>query len=638
MKFTTRGGLFTALICALAAITSPVTAISRKADLKQTAMSQAKAYLKLILPPGVSNTSGTFTASDLLPPTPQPDEMSVAAAKKIAYAPGANPILRYLIDEAVTTEMNKVTIRYDTIRLITPLNPMEPDAFKIHSLMFIKFKRDGRVTARLAGCGNQQDAASYDSTFASTSDHHSHTMVIAAYYAYAVQSQTLDSLIHSDFDITGAFLQNRLPRSATGGKQLVMKLPTSLPHPWAGRWVEVVGALYGLKQSNAIFQADLTRVLATINFLPAHAPDLGVHTAPDSSLYHCVDPTNPSLKCTLPMHVDDGQVISTSPALVVLLRSTLEQRYGPLTWNDVSTQHTGTTMTRHPSGAIAFDMSKHIQKTLTKLGMDKITPSLTPCSLDLFNADPTGPLAQPSLHPTLYQTMVGDLTYISRNRHDISKNVTRHQMKMNAPTLFDEIQVVRTLRYLKAFPDTPAIYYTTEGPTLCAHADASFANQPLGKSTTSLTLTIGSNSAPFLCKTFVQNDTALDPCSAEYYSLAPICQLILRFRNLLAAIGFPQSSPTTIFVDNKPAIDLAMASTIPRKSRYIQARHHFVRQCVADNTIQFQQRNTNYHSPDLNTKPHGPTSHHFLTKIMMNLEAPLFLCPTRLHPTLPHPT
>ena len=620
MTFSRRGAILSALIV-LACTTAPQTAVARKAHLKQQAMAKAKLYLPTITPHGLTNTSASydFDSIDPNPSEAQPDEMPVAEARRIASLPGACPLLLRKIDTAVEVEMTKTTTKYDTIRLISATNPMDKDAFKIHSLMFVKFKRDGRVTARLAACGNQQHPSSYSSTYASTSDHNTHTMIVAAYYAHAIATKTINTLVHSDFDINGAFLQNRLPRSATGGKQLAMKLPTSLPHPWAGRWVEVVGALYGLKQSNAIFEKDFAQVMASINFLPAHEPQHGITSAPDTSVYHHADPADPTKKCTVAMHVDDGQILSTSTALVTLLKTTLETRYGPLTWNDTSTQHTGTTMTRYPTGAIAFDMFKHITKTLHNLGMDTIPGALTPCSPDLFNA-PTDTTPADRL---TYQRIVGALTYINRNRHDISKNVYALQTRNQNPTKTDAKKAVRTLQYLKSFPATPAIYYTTDGPILCAHADASHANQPNGSSTTCITLTIGSLSAPFLCKTFAQDDIALDPCAAEYYSLSPLCQLILRFRQLLAAIGFPQSAPTTVYVDNVPAIDLALANNMPKKSRYMLARHHFVRLCAFNSTIRFKQKNTNYHTPDLNTKPHGPTSHHFLTKLLMNLEAPL---------------
>lgn len=608
---------------ALAALLSPtrLTAVTRKAALKQEAMTKARTYYQsLTLPPGTTNSPSSFLPAhfELDPPLMAPDEITLHKALSISASPTADPALRKKIDDAVALELTKVTTRFDTLRAITASNPMEPNAWTISSLMFIKFKRDGRVTARLAGCGNQQKTGSYSSTYASTSDHSTHTLITAAYYAHAIKTKTLPTLIHADFDVPGAFLQERLPRSATGGRQLCLKLPANLPHPLAGQWCEVVGAIYGLKQSNAIFEAGFRATMALAGFHPAYAPQHPASSAPDTAIYHYSDPSNPSLKCTVPMHVDDGQVFSTSSAIVDRLRTTLEARYGPLTWNDVSTQFTGTIMTRHPSGAIDFDMHKHILKTILKVGASHLPGAPTPCDPNIF-------LSSPDTTPTdkaQYQSIVGDLTYISRNRHDITKPVHVHARKTQNPTIGDLRKVIRTLRYLKAFPELAARYHTEEGAVLYGHVDASHANQEDGTSTTGVHGTIGSTSAPFFSKVLRQSHVALDPCTAEYYGLTPTAKLMLRYRHLLEAIGFPQHGPTTIFVDNLPALAIAIASNIPTRSRYIHAEHHFIRQCIADKIISLRQRNTNYHSPDLHTKAHGPTSHHFLTSILMNTRAP----------------
>ena len=100
------------------------------------------------------------------------------------------------------------------------------------------------------------------------------------------------------------------------------------------------------------------------------------------------------------------------------------------------------------------------------------------------------------------------------------------------------------------------------------------------------------------------------------------CKLILRYRNLLAAIGFPQRHPTPVFIDNQPAINIATAPNIPRNSRYIPARFHYVRNLVADNLLQPIHKNTNQLIADLGTKHHGPAIFHSLTKLTMNLDAP----------------
>ena len=596
-----------------------MNAVQRKAHLKSNTMSTARAHLRSVAPPGVNNRASSndpdFSALDyeLNPPIAHPDEITLTQALQIVSSPTADPILRVRLTEAINHEMHKTTIKYDTIRTITAGNPIEHDAIRITSLLFVKFKRDGRITARLAGCGNQQPPTSFGDISASTSDHITWKCTLAAYYAEAQQTNSVDSLTHTDFDVPGAFLNERLPRSATGGKQIIMRLPHNLPHPLAGQWVEVVGALYGLKQSNHLFEVGFAKTLASIGFYPPVAPSHPLSTPLDLSVYHRQDPTDPYKKCTVVMHVDDGQILATHPPFVALLKATLQQRYGPLTWNDVSAQHTGTQISRHHNGAVSVHMTDHIVKTLHKLGMDNVAGALTPSSPTLFHSSTAAPT---DVKP--YQRIVGDLIHISRDRHDITKEVQDSSRHSQSPTIQHLRQVIRILRYLKTYPDTAATFFTKEGPLLCGHVDTAFANQDDGTSTTGLNLSIGSKSAPFFTKSYAQDEPAIDPCTSEYYGLTPITRMLLRFRHYLEAIGFPQSGPTPIYVDNLPALNLALAVGVPRKSRYIHARHHFIKYCIANNLICLVHRNTNVHSPDLHTKPHGPTSHHYLTALLMN--------------------
>jgi len=614
--------LFGAILCAVTLATTSATtmnAVQRKAHLKSATMSTARAHLRSVAPAGVNNRASSIDPDfsdldyELNPPFARLGEISLDKARIIVNNPTSDPILRHRLEAAIEREMHKTTVQYDTIRPITANNPIEHDAIRITSLMFIKFKRDGRITARLAGCGNQQPAHSYGDISASTSDHTTWKCTLAAYYADAQLTNSVDRLIHKDFDVPGAFLNERLPRSATGGKQIIMRLPKNLPHPLAGQWVEVVGALYGLKQSNHLFELGFAKTMASIGFFPPVDPDHPLSTPLDMSVYHRHDPTDPTKKCTVVMHVDDGQILATHPPFVDLLKKTLEERYGPLTWNDVSTQHTGTQITRHNNGAVSLHMTDHIVKTLHKLGMDNVDGALTPSSSTLFQSTSTVPT---DVKP--YQRIVGDLIHISRDRLDITKEVHHTSRHSQSPTIQHLRQVVRILRYLKTYPDTAATFFTKEGPILCGHVDTAFANQDDGTSTTGNNLSIGSKSAPFFSKSYPQDEPAIDPCTSEYYGLTPITRLLLRYRHYLAAIGFPQHGPTPIYVDNLPAIKLALAVGVPRKSRYIHARHHFIKYCVANHLICLVQRNTNIHSVDLHTKEHGPTSHHYLTALLMN--------------------
>jgi hypothetical protein len=264
-------------------------------------------------------------------------------------------------------------------------------------------------------------------------------------------------------------------------------------------------------------------------------------------------------------------------------------------------------------------MSQAVSKALHNLGMDHVDGASTPSSPSFYYpSKDTAPT-----DPKPFQAVVGSLTYIARVRHDILKETSHLQSLASAPTKGDLQKAIRVLRYLKAFPSFPAVYYTTGGVQLCAHVDASFANRPDGASTSCLYLSIGPHSAPFLSKSYAQReDIAVCPASAEYFCLSmTTCKLIRRFRNLLAAIDFPQAGPSPIYSDNQPAIDLSKARTIPRKSRYMSSAAHFIRGEVANGIVTLLKRDTNVHGADLGTKEHDPKIHHWLTKITLNHDA-----------------
>jgi len=92
----------------------------------------------------------------------------------------------------------------------------------------------------------------------------------------------------------------------------------------------------------------------------------------------------------------------------------------------------------------------------------------------------------------------------------------------------------------------------------------------------------------------------------------------MRSRNLLAAVGFPQAGPTTVFADNQPAINITTARNMPRNSRYLHAYHHYSRELVANGDVVFVHKNTHELTPDLNTKTHPVPIHNHLSHLTMN--------------------
>ena len=132
-----------------------------------------------------------------------------------------------------------------------------------------------------------------------------------------------------------------------------MLLQPDLPHPLAGKWVELVGALYGLKQSNHLFEKDLRSQFILAGFNPCPS---------DPCVYVKFHLKDKSKKCLVSMHVDDGQVIHNCPSLYKDLISVLEARYGPLEHNEVTSSFLGQAVKRSSKGAVSFSMEGYIRR------------------------------------------------------------------------------------------------------------------------------------------------------------------------------------------------------------------------------------------------------------------------------------
>jgi hypothetical protein len=284
------------------------------------------------------------------------------------------------IAAACAKEMSKYITLYKVGRPIRH-HTIEPTAELIRAAMRVKFKRDDTVRARLVLDGSGQSPHSYnsDEIAAGTSDNSDYFLMISAMYAEALSENKLRDLIHSDFDLPGAFLQSNLPRSATRGHQIVATLPKNLPHALAGTPLEILAAGYGLKQSNHIFTADRDVTMATAGFHPLKS---------NTSMYIRVDPQDPKRRTIVDMCVDDGQIISFAKDQVAELKATITKRYGekePITWNDVSTGYKGMQITRSPSGAVTYDVTKYTLGYLDRAGMDQVPAALTPSDPDFFD-------------------------------------------------------------------------------------------------------------------------------------------------------------------------------------------------------------------------------------------------------------
>ncbi|KAK9131946.1 hypothetical protein Scep_011474 [Stephania cephalantha] len=72
-----------------------------------------------------------------------------------------------------------------------------------------------------------------------------------------------------------------------------------------------------------------------------------------------------------------------------------------------------------------------------------------------------------------------------------------------------------------------------------------------------------------------------------FFATSCVCHAIW-LRNLLKEIGLIQEEPTEVCVDNKSAIALAKNPVFHDRSKHIDIRYHYIRECVARKDVEIE--------------------------------------------------
>lgn len=99
-----------------------------------------------------------------------------------------------------------------------------------------------------------------------------------------------------------------------------------------------------------------------------------------------------------------------------------------------------------------------------------------------------------------------------------------------------------------------------------------------------------------------QRCVALSSCEAEFMAAtAAACQGIW-LRNVLSQITATKIGPVVLYIDNKSAIDLAKNPVFHGRSKHIDIRFHFIRECVERGEVIVKHIRTDMQRADCLTK------------------------------------
>jgi hypothetical protein len=92
-------------------------------------------------------------------------------------------------------------------------------------------------------------------------------------------------------------------------------------------------------------------------------------------------------------------------------------------------------------------------------------------------------------------------------------------------------------------------------------------------------------SGPISWRSKKQPTVALSSMEAEYMAASLATRKALWLQTLFAELGLPYSGPTTLYVNNRSAINFSKNSGFHAQSKHIDIQHHFVCEKIISNEI-----------------------------------------------------
>ncbi|GJW66016.1 putative ribonuclease H-like domain-containing protein [Tanacetum coccineum] len=235
---------------------------------------------------------------------------------------------------------------------------------------------------------------------------------------------------------------------------------------------------------------------------------------------------------------------------------------------------------------IFISQDKYVAEILKKFDFVSVKSAITPM-------ETKAPLAQdeggPNVDLHLYRSMIGCLMYLTASRPDIMYAVCACSRFQVTPKMSHLYAVNRMFKYIKGKPKL-GLWYPRESPLdLVAYSNSDYAAANLDRKST----------------------------TAEYVAAASCCGQVLWLQNQLLDYGFNFMN-TIIHIDNQSTICIIKNPVYHSKTKHIEIRHHFIRDCYEKKLIQVQKIHTDLNVADLLTKPFdGPRFNFLLVNIGM---------------------
>jgi hypothetical protein len=191
---------------------------------------------------------------------------------------------------------------------------------------------------------------------------------------------------------------------------------------------------------------------------------------------------------------------------------------------------------KQTSEGILISQAKYAKDLVKRFGLDGKSHAHTPMSTSIkINADLTGK----QVDPTLYQSMIGSLLYLTASWPDISFSVGVCGRFQANPKESHLTAVKRIIRYVNATVNYGICFSRETNPMLAGYSDADWAgNADDRKSNFGGCFCVGTNLVAWLSRK--QSSISLSIAEAEYIAAGSCCTQLLWMKKLLLGKYLPK--------------------------------------------------------------------------------------------------
>jgi hypothetical protein len=329
-------------------------------------------------------------------------------------------------------------------------------------------------------------------------------------------------------------------------------------------------ALYGLKQAPRAWNTKLDRELKQMSFKRCQH---------EQAVY--VKKTNKSILIIV-VYVDDLLVTGSKLGEIGEFKKQMQERFDMSDLGKLS-YYLGIEVKQEDS-SISISQVGYAKKILKDAGMHEANPTQCPLEPGMkLSMDKEGK----PVDATLYRRRIGCLRYLLHTRPDLSYSVGLVSRYMQEPKESHMAAVKQILRYIQGSLNFGVRYNQEKTKELVGFSDSSFAmDQDDGRSTTGHVFYLGKS--PITWCSQKQNTVALSSCEAEFMAATSAACQGIWLRGLLSEITGMEERVVVLFVDKKSAIALMKNPVFHGRSKHINTRYHFIRECVERGQVQVE--------------------------------------------------